>query len=112
MKAHGFEMIRRASGACFALAALLFVLIAPQSASAQPPSWTVANSATAWNGYYLGFKYQQDGDGDVTFNAQQGNSKPTGFWEQVEEIEVAVDAYYWAKNNNQPNLSTYQAEIN
>src|ERR1700722_8650252 len=109
MKTHGFETLRCAIGACFALTALLLVLATTSPASAQTPSWTVANSSTAWNGYYLGFKYQQYGDGDVTFNNQQGHTNPTGFWEQVEEIEVAVDAYYWAKNNSQPNLATYQA---
>lgn len=64
----------------------------------------------AWSGMNNNFLYQ-DSSGYDHFATTVGGSSPDGFWQQAEEIEMAVDAYVWAKTYDSSHLSTYQSEL-
>lgn len=64
----------------------------------------------AWAGMNNNFLYQ-DGSGYDHFATTVGGSTPDGLWQQAEEIEMAVDAYIWAKTYDSSNLSSYESEL-
>jgi hypothetical protein len=108
------KIIEKQYNAWFALKILLFVLAATYSASAQ---YTLDNTYSDWTGYNSYFLFS---DNNAThpgkfFAQHRGSTTPTisGFWEEAEEIELAVDAYYWSVNNYPTHdHSAYVNEIN
>jgi predicted alpha-1,6-mannanase (GH76 family) len=85
----------------------LFVLGGSIAASAQ---WTVSNTSHAWSGYNNNFLFTNS-SGHDQFRAKETGTTATGFWMYAEQIELAVDAYYWAKTSDSGNLSTYSSEV-
>lgn len=90
----------------FTLVLLLTIFCSVTSAQYNP-----SGTAQAWTGYNTDF-LRADSSGNLFFaNAQNGTSA-AGFWEQANEIAMAVDAYNWAVKNDTANLNNYVAEIN
>jgi hypothetical protein len=73
----------------FFLTAMLLALAAPACAQ-----WTSADTQRAWADYNRAFLITR-ADGTEGFAMQQQNAATTGFWEDIEQIEMADDAYDW-----------------
>lgn len=70
-------------------------LIASAVAQAQSPTWSGSDANRAWASYNSDF-YAEGAKGGRIFTTKSikaGGSGWSGFWEEVEEIEVAEDAY-------------------
>jgi predicted alpha-1,6-mannanase (GH76 family) len=106
MKSPIFTTPLRTSLACCAFATLL-LFAGSNSASAQ---WTTSDTIHAWAGMNNNFLYQ-DSSGYDHFAETVGGSTQSGFWQQAEEIEMAVDAYVWSEANDSSNLSGYSSEL-
>ena len=91
------------------LVASLFAAIgfATVSRAQYAPSIT----AQAWVGYNADFLSTDSSSNHFFLNAQ-GGSTAAGFWEQANEIAMAVDGYQWAAANEPASLASYVAEIN
>ncbi len=74
--------------------AMLFVLGGSIAASAQ---WTASNTSHAWSGYNNNFRFTNS-SGQDQFRAKESGTTATGFWMYADQIELAVDAYYWAQD--------------
>ena len=101
------EIFGHARGTWCAFAALLFILGATCSASAQvSPDWTTNDAYQCWTGWNNTFLTNTPSGGEVFFNVG-------GLWEEFETLEVVEDAYDYATAYYQnPNLSNYTNEIN
>lgn len=67
----------------------------------QTPTPSGSDSYQAWVGYNVGF-YAAGANGGRIFTEESvhvGGSSWSSFWEEVEEMEVAEDAYYYSYNN-------------
>jgi hypothetical protein len=108
------EILEHPHCARIALTALLLLLALSASctASAQPPTWTANNAYQAYAAYtsheyfFLGPDTSNwsdpNGNGNkfsIIVDHQHGNSWVT-FWQEVEKIELAEDAYYWATHHD------------
>ena len=106
MKMKAIEMLRRTRSMLCIFTALVFVLGATHSASAQ---WTTGDVKAIWSGYNNAF-YYTDSNGGYYRNLQ-GGTTPSFFWILAEEIEVAEDAEYWDSINNTGNVAADKAQI-
>jgi len=98
---------RLASLAFYLLAALIFVLGAAHSASAQAP-WTNTNTTGGWNQFQTDYAYiTKSGTNDTAFYSKYGSTTQEGFWGAAEELEMAEDAYEWDKSQANYNLVVY-----
>jgi len=113
----------RALGAWLAFTTLVLVLgtaTRPASAQTSPwpharafQGWTDFDTHLAWTAYNQNFNTSGANGGAIFSNAQGGTTFCLHcFWEEVEEIEVAEDAYDWAKIHDAVNLRRYADEIN
>lgn len=77
-----------------------------------PRAWTPLDTLQAWAGYNQDF-YAAGAAGGSIFAVQQGGSSfcRSCWWEEVEEIEVAEDAYDWAKTHDPTHLQSYSDEV-
>ena len=89
-----------------ALAALILVLGVACRASAEP---SVSQIQSLYAYYNANFECN-DG-GNESFAAVSGTCSPTGFWTSAELIEMAEDAYTWAKNADSGEASAYLSEV-
>lgn len=107
--------------ACWWIAVITLALNSTRSVSAQgdswehkqgPRTWTPLDTLQAWNGYNQDF-YVKGEAGGFIFAVQQGGSSfcRSCWWEEVEEIEVAEDAYDWAKTHDPTHLQKYSDEV-
>ena len=88
---------------------LLAALLLTASAHAQ---YTAANVAQAWHDYNKAFLITRP-DATEGFAIQQGSTETTGFWEDIEEIAMADDAYDWhVRNFPTADHSAYIQQIN
>jgi hypothetical protein len=104
------HMTLRRSRPWIAFAAALFVLFSMQFACAQV-GWTAGDTKNAWNGYLTAYQYTGAAGYDYLFATNVNGSTHGGFWTSAELIDMAVDAYVWAKTNDSANLSTYENEV-
>ncbi|MHB8336277.1 MAG: T9SS type A sorting domain-containing protein [Ignavibacteriaceae bacterium] len=89
-------------------AALLLAVGTVCPVSAQ---WTLDDTYAAWTGFNNNFFYTSGTS--AWYTTTQHDSTTEGIWEAAEEIEVAVDAYYWSVNNYPTHdHSGYVAKIN
>lgn len=104
-----------------AVGAVAFVPGASMAAQAQAPewqrssaepAWNAIDTYRAWNGYNQDF-YVKGAAGGFIFANQQGGTTfcKDCFWEEVEEIEVAEDAYDWARTHDVFELRKYENEV-
>lgn len=105
----------------FAGALLLFVIAlgtnssAPAQAPVQSPNWSGADASQAWTGYNHDFCATGANSGAIFTDRsiKAGGSGFSSFWEEVEEIEVAEDAYsFYAKNYPQRDRSDLAKQVN
>jgi len=90
------------------LCAFTLVLFTTLPASAQ---WTAGNTNAAWNGFNSAYFYENP-SGDGHFASTIAGSSPSGFWQQAELIDMAVDAYVWSKAYETGSTTGIQNEIN
>lgn len=84
--------------------ALVFVMGATHSASAQ---WTTGNAAAAWTSFNNHFYNLDPNDHTKAYYYhQEGSTAEEGFWTFAEEIEMAIDAEVWDKTNAPGNVTT------
>ncbi len=96
------------------LACLAFIrLSTTANATDTNLTWTESDVNLMWAGYTNDF-YTLAASGHHIFGVTAGSTTITGFWEEVEEIEMAEDGYYWAlrQNNNLGNASEFASMIN
>lgn len=109
MKMKIIEMLQRAHGACRVLTAGLFLLGGLNSVRA---GWTASNTSHAWSGYNNNFKFIDNGyEWHFSDSVGSGTVEPNTFWQQAEKIELAVDAYEWARTYDSGNLPSYKQEV-
>lgn len=103
-----------------ALLSIVFLFAYQVSAQAPPEpqgspfaAWNAHDTYSAWMGFNQDF-YTNAPNGGAVFANQQGGSSfcPHCFWEEVEEIEVAEDAYEWAKLHDAQDLSKFADKVN
>lgn len=105
--------MRTISISCRAVSAMglftmaFFILCAARPASAAPTVAQIQSAYASYNGNFL----CQDSKGNDEFAAVSGNCSGTGFWTGAELIEMAVDAYAWAKNADPGQAAAYLAEV-
>lgn len=109
----GPRPINQRSRAIVAVLCVMAALVTAR-ASAQAPQWSASDADAAWSAYNAAF-YAPGPNGGRIFTDRAtaaGGSGWSGFWKEVEEIEVAEDAYdHAARNHPQRNLSAYADEI-
>ena len=72
---------------------------------------TLDSTYAAWTGFNNNFYYTSGSS--AWYTTTQNGSTTEGIWESAEEIELAVDAYYWSVNNYPTHdHSGYVARIN
>jgi hypothetical protein len=123
------EILERRFRAWIALTALLllFVLTASRTASAQAATWTANDAYQAYTGYtspdpthpaYFFLGPNENSWSDPNGNGkrfaiivdQKGGKAWHTFWQEVEKIELAEDAYYWADKKKDSRLKSFYAE--
>lgn len=103
------KMPRPMRSASLPLVFVLFLLMMALPARGQ---YTSADSQAAWNGFNQTFLFHYS-PGQSGFALENGGRISTGFWEDIEEIEVAEDAYDWAvKTYPTQDPAKYVTEIN
>jgi hypothetical protein len=77
------------------------------------PQLSAYNKSLAWAGYNQDFYANGSQGGTIFANLQGGATFCLNcFWEEAEEIELAEDAYDWARRNDPRNLRQYADEVN
>jgi predicted alpha-1,6-mannanase (GH76 family) len=89
-----------------ALATLILVRGVARKASAEP---SVSQIQSLYADYNANFEC--DDGGNESFAAVSGTCTPTGLWTSAELIEMAEDAYTWAKNADSVEVSAYTSEV-
>lgn len=114
MKIRAIDTLVRARVAWFSLTVLLSILGATYPASAQYTLDDTYANWTNYNTYFLANDGNTQNPGKFFAKVQGGaNRTISGFWEEAEEIETAVDAYYWSVANYPTHdHSAYVDEIN
>jgi hypothetical protein len=103
------EVMDRWNAMRFMAGVVALLLIGAYSGRAQS---TRADIYGAWNAYNSTFLFAYS-PGQRGFAQENGGTRSTGFWEDVEEIEVAEDAYDWAvKSDPTQDPEKYVTEIN
>jgi hypothetical protein len=88
-----------------------FLLLSFAFATCASAQWTAADTQRAWTAYNQAFLITR-ADATQGFAMQQGASTTTGFWEDIEQIEMADDAYDWqVRNFPHADHSAYAGEI-
>jgi hypothetical protein len=98
----------RVRGVPCILAAIICILGATHLAQAQ---WTAGDTKNAWNGYNSAYLFSGPEGYEYHFASTIKGTTAVGFWAQAELIDMAVDAYVWAKTNDSSNLSSYESEV-
>ena len=74
--------------------------------------WDAFDTYRAWVGYNRDFYVKGTAGGSVFADVEGGTGFCRScFWEEAEEIEMAEDAYNWAKIHDAVHLPAYRAEI-
>jgi hypothetical protein len=90
------------------LCAFTLVFFTTLPASAQ---WTSGDTKNAWTGYNSAYFFTGPEGYDYHFATTIGGTTSNGFWTEAELIEMAVDAYAWAKTYDSANLASYETEV-
>ena len=73
-------------------------------------SWTTDQPKYAYLDYNTYYLYQ-DSLNYYHFSTVVSGSTGDGFWQQAEELDMAVDAYIWASANDTADAPAYKTEI-
>jgi predicted alpha-1,6-mannanase (GH76 family) len=101
-----FSTTRHVRNIACALGALTLILSAARPAFAEPSVSDIQGLYSDYNG-----NFECSDGGNEIFAAESGTCTPSGFWTSAELIEMAEDAYTWAKNNDSSEASTYLSEV-